>query len=103
MDYFWQIVGFGFLALGLFGCSLVLAKQKHYIAGLVFGVLELLAGAVSCRVWMLALKVSGKSDWFLLGLLGYTPVALIFYAMMGAGILCVVLNFRGLKWNNIKI
>ena len=97
MDWFLQVFVFGALALAFFLFSLALLKRKQNIAGLAAGMLELLSGTVSCGAWMWALKVSGKTDWLLLGLLRYTPIALVFYAMMSAGVLCVFLNLRSLK------
>lgn len=96
MDWVTQTLGFGFLALPLFGLSVLFAWRKKYKLGLLFGGLELISGGVSCAAWAWALKVSGKADWFLLGLLGYTPAALIFYAMLVVGIVCLIANFRGL-------
>ena len=93
MDWVTQIFAFGLLALALFIASLVFFRLKKSRAGLICGVLELVSGAISCAAWADALKVSGKRDWFLLGLLGYTPIALIFYAMIGCGLLCTVMNF----------
>ena len=46
--------------------------------------------------WMCALKVSGKTDWYLLGLLGYTPAALCFYALFIAGAVCAGMNIWGI-------
>ena len=44
---------------------------------------------LSSSAWAYALKISGKVDWFLLGLLGYTPIALIFYTMLLVGVVCI--------------
>lgn len=94
MDYLTLILGFGSLAFLMFVFSAFFAWKKKPKIGLLFGCLELAAAAVSSAAWMDALRVSGKIDWFLLGLLGYSLVALIFISMFVVGIGCVVVNFR---------
>lgn len=93
MDAFMQIITFGFIAFVSFVLSIVFAANKQNIAGLLFGVVELISGVLSSLIWACALKNSGKTDWFLLGLFRYTPAALIFYAMLLAGVVCIGINF----------
>ena len=93
MDAFMQIITFGFIAFVSFVLSIAFATQEQNIVGLLFGVVELLFGVLSSLVWACALKSSGKADWFLLGLVRYTPAALIFYAMLTAGVVCIGINF----------
>ncbi len=88
---------FGILAALLFLVSLVCFTRAWYRLGILFAVLELLAAAPPTLVWMHALEVSGKMDWLLLGLLSYTPVALCFYAMLIVGVVCLILNLRGIR------
>lgn len=96
MDYLVQILGFGFLALLMFILADIFVWKKQPKAGLVFGRLELLSAAISSAAWMDALRVSGKKDWFLLGLFGYTPFSLIFIGMLVVGIGCVAVSVRRL-------
>ena len=95
-SWFGLVTLFGLLALGLFIGSAALAGKKQYRAGLCCGILELLAAAVSSSAWAWALKVSGKADWMLFGLFGYTIAALICYAMFVVGALCVLASARGI-------
>lgn len=95
MDLFFQILIFGSLAAFMFILSAGFAMTKRHMAGLLFGVLELLAAAVSSGTWAYALKISGKIDWFLLGIFSYTPIALICAAMFAAGVWCAAVNLRG--------
>lgn len=96
MDYLVKILVFGFFAFLMFILADVFVWKKQPKAGLVFGCLELLSAAISTWGWMDALRVSGKKDWFLLGLFGYTPFALIFISMFIVGIVCVAINLRRL-------
>ena len=86
----------GFPAFALSLSSIISVWQKDYREGLFFAILELLPASVVSGVWMYALKISGKSDWFLFGLFGYTPVALSCICMIAAGVVCFILNARGL-------
>lgn len=95
-DWGAQIFFFGLIALGLFLASVYCIRKGKYIAALVLAVAELVSGALTIPAWMWALKISGKVDWYLLGLRNYPPVALIFYAMFAVGILCIVFSIVGL-------
>ncbi|MDE7244460.1 MAG: hypothetical protein K2O18_10895 [Oscillospiraceae bacterium] len=97
MLWFWTIIFGGCMAAVFFMLSVWLIRSGKRAAGFAFAALELLAAAVSSASWMWALKVSGKMDWFLFGLFGYTPFALIFYAMFAVGIGCIVMNVRSLR------
>ena len=94
MGWVTQIFVFGFIALALFMISLCFILAKKPGIGLVFAVLELISASVSSLAWMVALGDSGKTDWFLLGILGYPPIGLIFWSMFVVGIRCVVLNIK---------
>lgn len=96
MGWFFQVIFFGILAALMFGVSVDFVKAKRCVTGLLFGVLELLAAAVSSGAWAYALKISGKADWFLLGIHRYTPIALICYAMFAVGVWCVAMNLWGI-------
>lgn len=96
MGWVVQILGFGLLAFIMFVLSADFAWIKEHKLGLLFGGLELISAYISSSAWAWALKVSGKSDWFLLGLFGYTPIALICYSMFIVGIICLIVNFCGL-------
>lgn len=96
MACFFTIVFGGLLALVFFIFSAIFAKTGKYDWGLGFGALELLSAAASSSAWAWALKVSGKADWFLLGLRRYAPLSVIFWSMFVVGILCVLANLRGL-------
>ncbi len=102
MDWFLQLIGFGVAAFFMFIFSVSSAEAKRYKAGLLFGGLELLSAAVSSGAWAYALKISGKTDWFLFGLFGYTPIALICIAMFVVGIGCVAVNARGLSKGSVS-
>lgn len=97
MDWFLQIITFGGLAFLFFVLSEASKRKNKFIRGVFFGCLELLAAVVSSSAWAWALKVSGKRDWFLFGILGYTPVGLICYAMFVVGVWCIVTNTRGIS------
>ena len=106
MDLLIQIILFGFIAFGCFVSSVVFlafTTNKRPIVGLAFGVLELIFGALSSAVWAYALKISGKIDWFLLGLLGYPPIALIFYTMLLVGVVCIGINLRHIIKQKINV
>lgn len=92
VDLFFQIVVFGLLAFLMFVLSAVYTKREKHRIGLAFGVLELLSAGISSSAWAWALKVSGKVDWFLFGLRRYTLFALICFAILIAGMLCVAVN-----------
>lgn len=92
MEWVFRIFVYGCFALLAFILSVVFFRCRKYKLGLTFGCLELLAAIPSARIWMDALKGSGKSDWLSLGIVGYPPVALCFYAMLLAGAVCVALN-----------
>ncbi len=96
MDWLLQVLLFGLVALFFSITSVSATLQNRYALGLCVGILELLSATISASAWAYALKISGKMDWFLLGLLGYTPIALIFMAMFVVGILCVLASIRGL-------
>lgn len=96
MDWLRQIFVFGLIALVFFIGSQLCASLKKYYLGLFFGILELVSAVVASYAWAWALKVSGKGDWLLLGIFGYTPIGLIFWAMFVVGVMCVVKNVRGL-------
>ena len=102
VDQFMQFWGpvlaiFGILGLTAAFLLLVRCFRAHrYVPGLLFACLELLSAVPPTLAWMDALWNSGKRDWFLLGLLGYTPIALCFYAMFIAGAVCLILNIRGI-------
>ena len=96
MDWLTQILIFGFVALLFFIASIVFACKKDYARGLLFGILELVAAAISSCTWAYALKVSGKADWFLLGIRRYTTLSLIFWDMFAVGVVCLAINGAGL-------
>lgn len=97
MDLLMRTVVPGFLALLFFILSVTATKQRRHVAGLALGVLELLSAAASCSTWAYALKISGKVDWFLFGIWGYTPIALICFAMFAVGAICIVVNAQGIR------
>lgn len=97
MDWFVQIIAFGLLAFLFFVLSAASGSKHKFGCGVFFGFLELLCAVISSSAWAWALKVSGKGDWFLLGILGYTPVVLICYAMFVVGAWCTVTNIRGIS------
>ena len=97
MDWVMQILMFGFAAFICFVFSAVFTARRQHIAGLIFGVLELVPAAVSSWAWADALRSSGKGDWFLLGILSYPVAGLIFWCMFAVGILCVVWSVMGRK------
>ena len=99
MDWLTQILIFGFAALLFFIGSIVCACQNKYYLGLLCGILELVSAVISSGAWAWALKVSGKADWFLLGLRGYTLLSFIFWDMLAVGAVCLVINGRGLARN----
>ena len=92
MDWVTQVLCFGFLAFLMFILSAVFAWKGKIGIGLLFAGLELLSAAISSMGWMYALLISGKTDWFLLGFVGYRPVSLIFISMFIVGIGCVAVN-----------
>lgn len=96
MDLFGQIIAFGMLALLMFSFSIAFLQGKKPKIGLVFGCLELFSAVRSAGAWMYALRVSGKGDWFLFGILSYPLVGLICVAMFAVGFLCVAANVRGI-------
>ena len=96
MDCVLQILLFGLAALFFSIASVSATLQNRYALGLCCGIFELLAATISASAWAYALKISGKMDWFLLGLLGYPPMALIFMAMFVVGILCILASIRSL-------
>ena len=100
MGWLMLIVVFGFIALGFFILSQVSIWTKNPRIGLVFAVLELISASISSLAWMWALRVSGKGDWFLLGIFRYTPISLIFWSMFVVGILCVALSIWGIRRKN---
>lgn len=79
----------------MFSLSVFFTKAKRHKLGLLFALLELLAAVISSGAWAHALKISGKTDWFLFGIFGYTPIGLICFAMFAVGMLCAAINFRG--------
>ena len=99
MDWLTQILIFGFAALLFFIGSIVFACKKEFSRGLLFGVLELVSAVISSGAWAWALKVSGKADWFLLGIRRYTLLSFIFWDMLAVGVVCLVINGRGLARN----
>lgn len=92
-----QVLAFGLLALIFFVFYLTYAQQKKYAHSLVFGILELISAVISSAAWAWALRVSGKVDWLLLGLIRYTFLALIFIAMLTVGVYCIVTSIRKLS------
>ncbi len=104
MDWLGLLLICGTSALLFFIGSLVCASLRKYLLGLLFGLFELAAAAVASYGWAWALRISGKTDWFLLGILGYTPVSLVFWAMLAVGVVCLVINGRGLvrKWASAR-
>lgn len=95
MGWLVQIFVFGALALGLFLGSLGFEERGRYALGAALGAAELLPAAVSSVVWADALRVSGKADWFVLGILSYPLIGLIFWCMIGAGIFATVKSIFG--------
>ena len=96
---FWGPVLAIFGILGLTAAFLLLVRcfrERRYVPGLLASCLELLSAVPLTLFWMCALKVSGKSDWYLLGLLGYPFPAVCFYALFAIGAACVVLNIQGI-------
>lgn len=69
-------------------------KKKHGLFTALFGVLWFVAMAAVSSYWAYLLKISGKIDWFLLGLLSYPPIGLFCYAVLAVGIVCVVWGIR---------
>lgn len=100
MDWFFQVVVFGLLAFLTFVVSAIYTKKQKFKIGLAFGVLELISAVISSSAWAYALKVSGKTDWFLFGLRRYTVFALICYAMLATGMICVAVNLWNLRKMN---
>ena len=96
MGWEMKIFFWGLYALAFFIGSELYTSQKKHFRGLLFAVAELVAAVLATEPWIWALRSSGKSDWFLLGILGYTPVGLIFWAMYVVGIINVVKNVRGM-------
>ena len=96
MDWLTQILIYGLYALAFYIGSELYTSQKKHFRGLLFIAGELVAAVLATEPWIWALRSSGKSDWFLLGILGYTPISLIFWAMYVVGIINVVKNVRGM-------
>ena len=94
MDWLMQIFFFGLVALVFFLGSELYNSLKKYYLGLIFAIFELASAVAATYPWVVALKESGKGDWFLI--LGYPPIGLIFWAMFVVGVMCVVKNMRGL-------
>jgi len=94
---FEMAVGGGCGALLCFGFSLLMMEGSRYRAGLWFAIAELVSTVVCSTGWAWALKVSGKVDWFLFGLLGYTPLGVLCYAAYACGIWCVVRSVRRIR------
>ena len=97
MGWFYTVIGFGLLAFVCFVSSAVCKLRNNSRMGVLFGFLELLCAAISSSAWAWALKVSGKGDWFLFGILGYPMIGWIFYAMFVVGIGCAAVNIWGLR------
>lgn len=95
-NWFSMVFLFGSIALILFICSTRGIWKRAYKAGMLFTVLEMMSGAAASAAWAWALKVSGKTDWSLLGIRGYTPIAVIFWCMDGVGLICLALCMGGL-------
>lgn len=91
-----QILSFGGPAFLMFVLSVAFCKMRKNWAGLAFGALELLSVAISSRAWMHALRISGKIDWFLLGIFSYPIIGLIWVAMFAVGLICLAVNIGGL-------
>lgn len=98
-----QIFVFGFTALAFFTLSQVFIWAEKPGIGFVFAVLELLSASVSSWAWMWALRVSGKGDWLLLGVLGYPPIGLIFWSMFVVGIRCAAVSIQGIRGRNNQL
>lgn len=88
---------FGLAALISFGLSLFTTEFERYTAGLVFAVLELTSTFIAVSYWAHLLQISGKIDWFLYGIMNYTPIGLLCWAMYAAGLWCVLRSVRGLR------
>lgn len=71
-------------------------QERRYVTGMLAACLGLLSAVPLTVWWMCALKVSGKTDWYLLGLLGYPFPAVCFYALFVIGAVCAALNIRGI-------
>ena len=71
-------------------------RERRYVLGLLFTCLELLSAVPLIVWWMCALKVSGKTDWYLLGLLSYPFPAICFYALFAVGAVCAGMNIWGI-------
>lgn len=95
-SWFSMVSLFSSLALIFFILSLRFAWKKRYKTGMLLAVLELMSGAVSSAAWAWALKVSGKTDWFLLGIRNYGFGGLIFWCMDGVGLICLALCMGGM-------
>lgn len=85
-----QILLFGLTAFIFFISSTTFTALKQPTPGLVLGVLELASAFLSSAGWAELLRVSGKTDWFLLGIIGYPAIALLFISMYVVGMLCIV-------------
>ena len=87
-----QMLGFGVLAFALFVLSAVCARRKKAKLGLLFGGLGFLSAIISSAAGVDALILHEKIDWFLLDLFSYTPIALTFYIMLLASMVCIGVN-----------
>lgn len=97
MSWTTQIFVFGFIALGLFFFSQIFIWEKKWGIGLLFAGLELISATAASLPWMHALRISGKVDWLLFGVLNYPPIGAIFIAMFVVGIRCAVVNILGMR------
>jgi len=84
------IIGCGLVALLFSLCSVAFTNRGRYVLGELFGILELASATVSSSVWAWALKGSGKTDWYLLGIRNYPPIGMIFWSMFIVGVLCIL-------------
>ena len=91
------VLACGFAALLFFIGSLVFACKKDFSRGRLFGILELVVASISSGIWAYALRTSGKADWSLLGFHRDPLIALIFWGMLAAGVLCLAINGIGLS------
>ena len=104
LNWVMQVIIFGLFALFFFFDSIICAIRMDFSHGLLCGLLELASAAISSSAFAWALKVSGKADWYLLGIHRYTPYSLIFWSMFAVGVLCLAVNGVGLvrKWTTAR-
>lgn len=89
-------LGGGLLALLLAFLALRAFSEQSYGSGCIFAASELVSAILCCDAWRWALSVSGKTDAALLGIWGYTPLALFCYLLLLLGPVCIAFNICGL-------